>query len=398
LAEAMGEDDPNGAQRLLFEAVWDEDAVRDELERFVAEQFGDPEAGVFVLDESGFPKKGTKSVGVKRQYCGALGKKENCQVGVFLTYVSPRGHVFLDRRLYLPEEWAEDATRRTEARVPKDITFQTKPALGRAMLAHAFELGVRGGWVTGDEVYGSDGTLRRQLEERPQAYVVAVRANEAVWMEEDEQPRRQVRVGELTASLPDDAWQRLSAGDGAKGLRWYDWAWKALPRHPHPGWTCWLLVRRSIDDPTEVAYYLAFAPTGTSRQELVTVAGARWSVEQCLEEAKGETGLDQYQVRTWHSWHRHITLVLLAHTFLAWLRQTSRERGEKGRPGVGRALGTRGATAVGSDPAPPATIRRRAAGLVLLAASPPTSRPVLSLSPSRRPVLPFTPTITQMRL
>lgn len=393
LAEAMGEDDPNGAQRLLFEAIWDEDAVRDELERFVAEQFGDPEDGIFVLDESGFSKKGTKSVGVKRQYCGAVGKKENCQVGVFLTYVSPRGHVFLDRRLYLPEEWADDAMRRTEAGVPNAITFQTKPALGRAMLAHAFELGVRGGWVTGDEVYGSDGTLRRQLEERPQAYVVAVRANEAVWMEEDEQPSRQVRVAELTASLPDDAWQRLSAGAGAKGPRWHDWAWKELPRHPHPGWTCWLLVRRSIDDSTELAYYLAFAPAATSRQELVTVAGARWSVEQCLEEAKGETGLDQYQVRTWRSWHRHITLVLLAHAFLAWLRQTSRERGGKGRPGVGRTLGTRSASAVAGDSATPATIRRRPTRLVSLATSPPISCSVLSLPPSWRPVLPFTPAI-----
>src|SRR4051794_4963672 len=169
LAQAMGEHDPNGAQRLLFEAVWDADAVRDELECLVAEQCGDPEQGIFVLDESSFPKKGTKSVGVKRQYCGSLGKRENCQVGVFLTYVSPRGHVFLDRRLYLPEDWAADKERRTEAGVPKDVTFQTKPALGRAMLEHAWELGVQGGWLTGDEVYGSESALRRQAEQRRQA-------------------------------------------------------------------------------------------------------------------------------------------------------------------------------------------------------------------------------------
>ena len=187
LAEVMGECDPNGAQRLLFEAVWDADAVRDDLERFVAEQFGDAEQGIFVLDESGFPKKGAKSVGVKRQYCGTLGKRENCQVAVFLTYVSPRGHVFIDRRLYLPEEWAVDEERRTEGGVPKDITFQTKPALGRAMLDHAWELGVRGGWLTGDEVYGSDSALRRQAEQHRQAYVLTVRANEAIWMWSAEQ-------------------------------------------------------------------------------------------------------------------------------------------------------------------------------------------------------------------
>jgi len=398
LAEAMGEADPNGAQRLLFEAVWDEDAVRDELERFVAEEFGDPHEGIFVLDESGFPKKGTKSVGVKRQYCGALGKKENCQMGVFLTYVSPRGHVFLDRRLYLPEEWADDADRRQEAGVPKDITFQTKPALGRTMLAHAFEQGVRGGWVTGDEVYGSDGTLRRQLEERQQAYVLAVRANEAVWWEEEEQAPHQVRVAELAASLPETAWQRLSAGKGAKGPRWYDWARRELPRHPHPGWSCWLLLRRSLDDATELAYYLAFAPAPTPLQELVTVAGARWSVEQCLEEAKGGCGLDQYEVRTWRSWHRHITLVLVAHAFLSWLRQTRGERGEKGRPGADWSVRPRSAAAAGREPAAAPALGRGTPGLVVLAPSPSEARAAVPLSPARCSPLSFAPRDAQLRL
>ena len=398
LAEAMGEADPNGAQRLLCEAVWDEDAVRDELERFAAEHFGDPYDGVFVLDESGFPKKGTKSVGVKRQYCGALGKRENCQVGVFLTYTSPLGHVFLDRRLYLPEEWADDPVRREEAGVPDDIAFRTKPELGRAMLAHAFEVGVAGGWVTGDEVYGSDGTLRRQLEGRKQAYVLAVRANEAVWWWDEGRPPRQVRVDELIGSLSEDAWQRLSAGDGAKGPRWYDWAWIELPRRPHPEWACWLLVRRSIEEPTELAYYLAFAPVATTLQTLVRVAGARWSVEQCLEEAKGEVGLDQYEVRTWRSWHRHITLVLLAHAFLAWLRQASRERGGKGRPGSGRAVGAGGAPAAGGGPAAAAALGRGAARLVAVAAPSPTTSPAQPLPPPRRPLLPFAPEPGQLRL
>jgi len=384
LAEAMGESDPNGAQRLLFEAVWDEDAVRDELERFVGKQFGDPEQGILVLDETSFPKKGTKSVGVKRQYCGALGKKENCQVGVFLTYVSPRGHAFLDRRLYLPEEWADDAERRQEAGVPQDGTFQTKPALGRAMLEHAWELGVRGGWLTGDEVYGSESALRRQAEEHEQAYVLTVRANEAVWMWSTEQAPAQSRVAQLVEQLPPTAWTRLSAGEGAKGPRWYDWARVRLPHDVPSGWRRWLLARRSIADPTEIAYYLAFGPATTSLQTLVHVAGARWSVEQCLEEAKGETGLDQYQVRTWRSWHRHVTLALLAHAFLAWLRQTAGERGEKGRAGGRRALGAGGEAAPGGDAAAASRRSRSAASLVKVAATTSTACQTLPLSPPRR--------------
>jgi SRSO17 transposase len=386
LAEAMGEGDPNGAQRLLFEAVWDEEAVRDELERFVAAQFGDPEQGIFVLDETSFPKKGTKSVGVKRQYCGTLGKKENCQVGVFLTYVSPRGHVFLDRRLYLPEDWAADEARRREAGVPKAIAFQTKPALGRAMLAHAWTLGVQGAWLTGDEVYGSDSTLRRQAEERPQAYVLAVRANEAIWRWSDEEAPRQERVAAVVSHLASADWIRLSAGAGSKGPRWYDWAWLPLPHEVRPGWRRWLVARRSLEDPTELAYYFAFAPAATTLQTLVQVAGARWSVEQCLEEAKGETGLDQYQVRGWRSWHRHITLVLLAHACLAWLRRTSHERGEKGRPGAGAPLSPGGAATVGGKPAPTATLSSGALGLVSVAASASAPGTVLALSPTWRPL------------
>ena len=382
LAEVMGEHDPNGAQRLLFEAVWDADAVRDELERFVAEQFGDPEQGIFVLDESGFPKKGAKSVGVKRQYCGMLGKRENCQVAVFLTYVSPRGHVFIDRRLYLPEEWAVDEERRTEGGVPKDITFQTKPALGRAMLDHAWELGVRGGWLTGDEVYGSDSALRRQAEQHRQAYVLTVRANEAIWMWSVEQAPGQVRVVDLVAERAPTEWTRLSAGQGSKGPRWYDWTRLPLLQEAPSGWSRWLLARRSIEDPTEFAYYLAFAPAGTTLQTLVHVAGARWTVEQCLEEAKGEVGLDQYQVRSWQSWHRHITLVLLAHTFLAWLRQTAEERGGKGRAGARGRVGAGSETAAGRDLAACPQYIRGPAGLVRVATPAPAASQVLSLPTS----------------
>jgi SRSO17 transposase len=398
LAEAMGEHDPNGAQRLLFEAVWDADAVRDELERFVANEFGDPEQGIFVLDESGFPKKGTKSVGVKRQYCGSLGKRENCQVGVFLTYVSPRGHVFLDRRLYLPEEWAADEERRQEAGVPTDVTFQTKPALGRAMLEHTWALGVQGGWLAGDEVYGSDSALRRQAEQRRQAYVLTVRANEAIWMWSDEQAPGQVRVVDLVAQRAPTDWTRLSAGQGSKGPRWYDWTRLRLLQEVPSGWSRWLMARRSITDPTEIAYYLAFAPAETSLQTLVQVAGARWTVEQCLEEAKGEVGLDQYQVRSWQSWHRHITLSLLAHTFLAWLRQTHDERGKKRRPGVGDGVGVGGEAPADSDLASSSRGARGPARLVGMAAPASAASQVLSLPAPQRVRLSLAPSIPQLRL
>jgi SRSO17 transposase len=308
---------------------------------------------------------------------------------VFLTYVSPRGHVFLDRRLYLPEDWAADEDRRTEAGVPKGVTFQTKPALGRAMLDHAWELGVQGGWLTGDEVYGSESALRRQAEEQRQAYVLTVRANEAVWRWSTEEAPRQHRVAELGAGLAPTAWTRLSAGDGSKGPRWYDWAWMRLPQEAPAGWSRWLLARRSIEDPTEIAYSLAFGPADTALQTLVRVAGARWSVEQCLEEAKGEVGLDQYQVRTWHSWHRHITLVLLAHAFLAGLRQTQQERGEKGRAGVGAALGAGGAAVARGHAAASSRYARGKTSLVDVATPAPAASQVLPLSTSRRHLVSF---------
>jgi SRSO17 transposase len=389
LAEAMGEHDPNGAQRLLCEAVWDADAVRDELERFVADEFGDPEHGIFVLDESSFPKKGTKSVGVKRQYCGAVGKKENCQVGVFLTYVSPCGHVFLDRQLYLPEDWAADEDRREEAGVPKEITFQTKPALGRAMLEHAFALGVPGGWVTGDEVYGSDGTLRRQLEQRRQAYVLTVRANEAIWWWSTEEAPRQERVAALIAACAPGDWTRLSAGQGSKGPRWYEWTRLRLLQEAPSGWARWVLARRSIEDPPELAYYLAFAPATSMLQTLVQVAGARWTVEQCLEEAKGETGLDQYQVRSWQSWHRHVTLSLLAHAVLAWMRQAATERGEKSGTGAGATVGAGRAAAPHCDLPPASRGARDPAGLVSVATPASAPSQALSLPPPRQDSVPF---------
>jgi SRSO17 transposase len=318
LGAAMGEADPNGAQRLLYEARWDADAVRDELDRFIAGYLGDGD-GILVVDETGFLKKGTKSVGVKRQYSGTAGKTENCQIGVFLAYRGQDGYALLDRRLYLPREWAEETERRQAAGVPQDVTFATKPALAQAMLAAAWQLGLPGRWVTGDEVYGSDPGFRRAVETHRWGYVLAVRKTEPLWQAGPDGVQL-TPVALTAAGLPETAWVRLSAGEGAKGPRLYDWAWGETALMAPTGWQYGLLVRRSLDDPTDLAYYAVFAPAGTPLEDLVRVAGARWVIEQCFEEAKGETGLDQYEVRSWRSWHRHITLSLLAHAFLGWVR------------------------------------------------------------------------------
>ena len=354
LGEAIGDPDPNGAQRLLHAARWDADAVRDELIRVVDDAFGDAEAGIFVLDETGFLKKGTKSAGVARQYSGTAGKIENCQIGVFLTYTSPTGTAFLDRRLYLPKHWSDDAARRAEAGIPDAVTFQTKAELGRAMLGHAWDLGMRGGWVTADEQYGHDGVLRRWLTGQGMRSVLAVPSNELVWVIADEH-RWEGTVSAAAASLPAEAWQRISCGDGAKGPRWYDWAWVRVTGLVRAGWGHWLLVRRSLSNPSELAYYLVSGPQTTTVDEAVRVAGARWTIECCLEEAKGETGLDEYEVRGWQSWHRHITLSLVAHAFLATVRATDaartrdREGKRRGRGGADRADGPGGAATAGVD-------------------------------------------------
>lgn len=266
MAEAMGEADPNGAQRLLYEARWDVDAVQDELQRFVREEFGHPD-GVLIVDESGVPKKGEKSVGVARQYCGAVGKVDNCRIGVFLVYASPRGAAFLDRRLYLPEEWAKDGERRREANVPEAVQFATKPELATAMLAHAFALGCSACWVTGDEVYGSAPELRTALEARPCGYVLGVRRHEPLLPPPPTPKPRLVGLTDtaagVAAKLRPEEWQRLSAGAGAKGDRWYAWACVALAEAAPAGWRKWLLLRRSLDD-GELAYYRAFGPAGTT--------------------------------------------------------------------------------------------------------------------------------------
>ncbi len=328
LAEHLDETGPQGIQRLLNAADWDVEAVRDDLRSYVTEQLGDP-TGVLIVDETGFLKKGTKSAGVQRQYSGTAGRRENCQVGVFLSYASPKGRAFVDRVLYLPKEWADDHARRREAGIPDAVAFATKPGLAQQMLERAFAAEVPARWVTGDEIYGNDGELRRWLEGEGHAYVLAVSCNHPLWHD-----GRQQRADALVAALPEAAWGTLSCGAGSQGERLYDWACLQLPYARSPGMAQWLLARRSRSDPTELAYYRVFGPAATPRDELVRVAGMRWAIEECFADAKGAVGLDQYEVRTWSAWYRHMTLALLAHAYLAVTRlhadaADARERGDR---------------------------------------------------------------------
>jgi SRSO17 transposase len=347
VAEAVGDPIPDATQRLLYRAHWSADAARDRLLRYAIEVFGE-EDGIGVVDETGFIKKGTHSVGVKRQYSGTAGKVENCQIGVFLSYATAKGHVLLDRRLYLPEEWANDPQRRAEAKVPTDVEFQTKPEQAMAVLETAWQAGVPMRWVAGDEVYGDSTELRDLVARRERWYVLAVRTLTPVWTERPPvvEPEPQVRgrprtkarlaegapvattVKEVVASWRESRWQRLSVAEGEKGLITYDWACQRVVESCDglPGRDAWLLARRSVSDPTDIAYYLSNAPVDTPLMKLAEVASTRYTVEQCIEEAKGETGLDEYEVRFWHSWHRHITLSMMAHTWLASVRYQATEK------------------------------------------------------------------------
>jgi SRSO17 transposase len=347
VAEAVGDRVPDRMQRLLYRVPWDAEAARDRLQRFVIERFGDEE-GIGVVDETSFLKKGTHSVGVARQYLGAAGKLENGQVATVLSYAAKGAHVFLDRRLYLPEEWAWNKERRAEAWVPQEVRFETKPEQAIAMLMHAWEQGVPMRWVTGDEVYGDSPRLRETIQEQGRFYVLAVSANTRVWTErpEVEEPQEQTggrprlasrlapgapkarMVSEVVASLPAHAWKRLAVMEGEKGRIEYHWARTRVveSRDRLPGPDVWLLARRSLADPKQLAYYLAYVPARTSLEVLVRVASSRYTVEQCIEEAKGETGLDEYEVRFWHSWYRHVTLSMMAHAWLASIRRLEQEK------------------------------------------------------------------------
>src|SRR4051794_7538157 len=325
VAEQIGDADPYGVQHLLGRSDWDPDEVRDDLRDYVVEALGDPDA-VLVLDETGFLKKGTKSAGVARQYAGTAGRIENAQVGVFLAYASRHGTAFLDRALYLPEEWTDDPERCRAAGVPEGTAFATKPGLAKAMLARAFEAGVPAAWVTGDEVYGGDGGLRRWLEAERRPYVLAVRANQYVWV-----GFRQSTVAALAKALPKRAWHKITIAAGSKGPRRYAWAWVVINSDLGPAWRRWLLVRRSLDDPEDLAYYIAAGPRRTTLTRLAKTAGARWSIEGAFESGKQEAGLADYEVRSWTGWYRHVTLSLLAHAVLAVVRKLAGELPQRSR-------------------------------------------------------------------
>ncbi|GLW74687.1 transposase [Kitasatospora phosalacinea] len=310
IAEHAGDASPAGMQHLLSRASWNADQVRDDIRAFVVDHLRDEEA-VLVVDETGDLKKGTASVGVQRQYTGTAGRIENSQVAVYLVYSATAGHTAIDRRLYIPRSWTQDPDRCRAAGIPDDLRFATKPALATEMIAQALDADVPAAWVTGDEVYGGDPHLSAELERRQIGYVLAVSRKRPI------ATRAGVfRAGVLAHGLPKKAWQRLSAGDGAKGRRFYDWAQVDIDSPPDCPGHRWLLIRRNRRT-GELAFYRCYSARLVPLATLVKVAGRRWTVEETFQAAKGLAGLDEHQVRRWTSWHRWTTLAMLAHAFLA---------------------------------------------------------------------------------
>jgi SRSO17 transposase len=322
LAEQAGDRTPHRMQRLLGEAVWDADAVRDDVRRYVACELGD-QGAVLIIDDTGDLKKGSASVGVQRQYTGTAGRIENSQVAVFLAYASRQGYTLIDREVYLPRCWADDPARCAAAGVPEQVRFATKITLARRMLTRAADAGVPAAWCTADEFYGGDRGLRRDLQARGMGYVLAVARNHRVTACPALGPQR---ADQLVAALTARAWNRYSAADGAKGPREYDWAWVAItPPDDEQVGHHWLLVRRSVTD-GELAFYRCWSPRPVGLPTLVRVAGTRWCVETCFQTSKNATGLDEHQVRRWDSWYRHTTLVMLAHAILTVIATRERAR------------------------------------------------------------------------
>jgi SRSO17 transposase len=358
LAEEIGDARPWRTQRVLSHVLWDADAAQELCRDYVFEHLGAAD-GVLIVDETGFLKKGEHSVGVARQYSGTAGRIENVQIGVFLAYASSKGHALIDRELYLPKEWCEDADRRAAAGIPDEVDFATKPALAAEMIGRALDAGLPCAWVLGDEIYGSDRRLRMDLERREQPFVLAIRSNEKLWSQLGGR-LGQHTAAELTQALPKNAWQRLSAGAGSKGERFYDWARLRLTRLQQPPWEHWLLVRRSRRDPTDLAYYVVFGPAETSLATLARVAGQRWTIEECFEVAKQEVGLADYEVRSWHGWYRHITLAMLALAFLAGMRvtlnaATPRKKGQRGLDLWSTSAQARSVVSSAASSSPPAS-------------------------------------------
>jgi SRSO17 transposase len=322
-AEAAGDPGPWRQQAVLGRSRWEADALRDLLRDYALEALAAPDA-VLVLDETGFLKQGTSSCGVQRQYTGSAGKITNCQIGVFAAYVSDRGHAFIDRRLYLPRSWTDQPDRRRAAHVPEDVRFATKPAIAVAMIERALEAGVAFAWVAADSIYGV-GEVEKVLRRAGKGYVLGVTGTHPFcsW---GKAPVAGT-ADEIAQALPASAWIRLSAGDGTKGPRRYDWAYLELADLdaeevgcPEPGpWTRGLLIRRNLSD-ASLAYFTTWCPTGTPLAVLVGVEGRRWAIEDGFETAKTELGLEHNETRSWHGWHRHVSLVMLAFALLAVIR------------------------------------------------------------------------------
>ena len=374
IAEQAREARPYGMQRLLSQAVWDQDAVRDDVRHLVAETLlppaEPPEADeapfpVLVVDESGFPKRGRHSAGVGPQYCGLTGRVENCQVGVFLSYVTALGHALLDRELYLPEDWCQDGPRRSKAHIPDPCPFQTKPELAQRMVerAQAAHLPIR--WVVADTVYGHSPDLRAFLQEHGLSYALAVPSTEVVCV--------QTRAGDLlladVATIAQQAlrardWQRLSASQGTTGERLFDWARLPVAHAGTVDGRQWLVVRRCLDNPDQLAYYLLDAPADTPLLTMGQAIGARWHIEEDLEASKA-LGLDHYEGRSYLGWYRHITLVLLAYAFLVGLTVQS------------HLAPTAGQESVACPPLPPLTPSEARHLLAHLCWPAPTSAPLI---------------------
>jgi SRSO17 transposase len=322
LAEAAGFRSPNGLQNFLQSPTWDPNLVRDDVRDYVVEHLGDPD-GVLVADETGFLKKGVRSAGVQRQYSGTAGRTENCQIGTFLCYASDKGRALIDRELYLPASWMNNRDRCRAAAIPDTVEFATKPLQAQHMLQRALDANVPFSWFTADEAYGQNPGLRTWLERQDVYYVMATRCDDEV----ASGLFATTRVDALIAKVPARSWKRRSCGDGAHGPRTYDWATVVIRRDFGGDRRGWVLARRSISDPTDIAYYVCYGPRGTRLRELVRVAGSRWAVEESFQTAKNEVGLDNYQVRRYDAWYAHITLAMIAAAFLVVTRAAEAAKG-----------------------------------------------------------------------
>lgn len=326
MAEYLGDKSPHAIQNFLSRAAWDSDKVRDTLMQYLKSHLlsGD-ERGVIIVDETGFLKKGSHSAGVSRQYSGTAGRIENSQIGVFLTLASNKGRALLDRELYLPKVWCDDKEMRKAAHIPNDISFKTKLQLAQQMLERVYAQGIQPEWVLGDAVYGSYG-FRSFLEKHHQPYVIGVSSQQRLWIDYE-----QVRIDKIAKSIPEKEWVKHSVGSGTKGERVYDWTSWRIGINDEINNHRYALVRRSVTNPNEYSYYFCYAAENTSTQALAAAAGKRWNIECCFETAKQETGLDEYEVRSWQGWYRHITLSMVALAYLSVIRSACRnDEAEKG--------------------------------------------------------------------